>query len=197
MRCSRDIECRRHSCSGYRIRLLVLACVLCLCPAVQAAEIAIRHASTKLLDDGYALDARIEFSFDDDIRNALDHGVELNIDVFIEIRRERKWLWDPTVKKVRRAFALQNHPLSNNYIVKDLDSGDRHQFATLPDALRFMGTIGNLRVLDAGEVEPDGKYEGFIKAELNVETLPAPLQPIAYVSGYWRTESSWYEWVVR
>ena len=71
MRCSRDIECRRHSCSGYRIRLLVLACVLCLCPAVQAAEIAIRHASTKLPDDGYALDARIEFSFDDDIRNEL------------------------------------------------------------------------------------------------------------------------------
>jgi Domain of unknown function (DUF4390) len=197
MHCSRGIEIRGRFRVWRPFRLVVLACVLCLCPSVQGAEIAIRHASTKQLDDGYALDARIEFSFDDDIRNALDHGVELNIDVFIEIRRERKWLWDPTIKKVRRSFALQNHPLSNNYIVRDVDSGDRHQFASLPDALRYIGTIGNLHVLNPDEIESDEKYEGFIKAELNVETLPAPLQPIAYVSGYWRTESSWYEWVVR
>ena len=185
-----------RSCTALRLLLIAFA-LLCLNSPVQAAEIAIRHASTKLISDGYALDARIEFQFDDDIRNALDHGVQLNIDVYIEIRRERKWLWDPTIKKVRRAFALLNHPLSNKYIVEDLDSGDRHQFASLPEALRFIGTIANLHVLDLNEMEDDEKYEGFIKAELNVETLPAPLQPIAYVSGYWRTESSWYEWVVR
>ena len=40
-------------------------------------------------------------------------------------------------------------------------------------------------------------YNCFIKSELKINTLPLPLQPVAYVSPAWYLESLWYEWTVR
>jgi len=197
MRCLKKTEsqCRFRADTARRMAAMAVAVLLCF-PA-QAAEIVVRHASTKLTENRYHLNARIEFILDDDIRNAVEHGVQLNIETTVEIRRERNWLWDPLVKKSRLEFTLENHPLSNNYIVTNLMSGMRHQFATVPEGLKFIGNISNHVLIEAGEISADSAYTGFIKSELNVETLPAPLQPIAYVSGYWSTESAWYEWVVR
>ena len=41
--------------------------------------ITVEHASSQLVDDSYYLDARVNFSLHDDLLEALDHGVDLDI----------------------------------------------------------------------------------------------------------------------
>jgi hypothetical protein len=43
--------------------------------------------------------------------------------------------------------------------------------------------------VDSGE-----EYEVLIHAELDIEALPSPLRPLAYITPAWRLNSDWYSW---
>lgn len=177
--------------------LLVALSGMILSGIAYAQGINIEYATSKLREDAYFIDARIRFNFGDEVLNALEHGVSLVINVTIRLDRKRKWLWDKTVKKHTLDFELQYHPLSNNYLVIALDSGDREQFQTLEEAMIYLGSINNYRLANTNELLDKKNYRGLIKAEMNIESLPPPLQPAAYVSAQWQLESQWYEWAIR
>jgi hypothetical protein len=40
----------------------------------------------------------------------------------------------------------------------------------------------------------DERYEGALRARLDIEALPAPLRVFAYLSDDWRLTSEWYTW---
>lgn len=162
-----------------------------------ARGINIEYAASDLKEGVYLVNARITFSFDDEVLNALKHGVSLAINIYVRLEQKRKWLWDKTVKKHVLDFELQYHPLSNNYLVINLDSGQREQFLTLDEALAYLGSIKNYNLVNKNELSDKKHYQGLIKAELNIESLPPPLKTAAYVSSEWQLESKWYEWDVR
>lgn len=164
---------------------------------VPAQELSVEYASTKLVGDALYLDAGIRYEPDEEILLALHHGVELNIYVLVRVRRDREWLWDPLVAEQEIQFKIQHHPLSDDYLVTDVAGGERQQFATREGAFRYAGNITNRFLMEQSAVDPESSYRGYIKVRLQVENLPPPLAPIAYVSEAWRMESSWYEWVVR
>lgn len=197
MRCSRrpDTALRRAA-SATLSALLGLALTAAPLPVV-AGGISIEYAASKLVEDSYQVDARIKFDLGDEISAALEHGVELHIDVFMKVKRERKWLWDPLVAEGSLSYILQHHPLSQDYVVTDVSHGIRHQFPSVDAALKHIGDINNYPLVAEDKLSADTEYAGYIRAALNIEMLPAVLQPIAYVSEKWRMESSWYEWVVR
>lgn len=165
--------------------------------AALAGGIGIGYAATKPIGDQYQLDARIGFELGEEIAAAVEHGVELHIDVFVRVERERKWLWDPVVAEKSLSYTLQHHPLSQDYIVTDLADDTQHPFPSISAALKHIGEITNLPLVGADTVAGESSYTGYIRAGLNIQMLPAPLQPAAYVSEKWRMQSAWYEWVVR
>lgn len=187
--------------SRYRLRPCFLSTCLALlfcCPPNAAAEgISIDYASSKLVENAYLLDAKISFDFDEELMVALEHGVELNIDILVRVLRKRKWLWDPVVAKDTIEMRLQHHPLSDDYVVTHLSSDTRHQFPSADAALRYLGSLTNHFLLQKDSIRNDAAYRGRIRARLNIDLLPAPLQPIAYVSKEWHLQSPWYEWVIR
>lgn len=166
-------------------------------PAAAARDIVIEHAGTELVDGNYRADARIRYELDENTLVALEHGVILDIRVTFRVRRERKWLWDPVVAESAVQFRLQHHPLSDDYVVHNLELDERHQFPSAEAALKYVGTIDNRPLIEAATLDEESSYTGLVRAQLNPVSLPAPLQPAAYVAGTWRLESSWYEWVVR
>lgn len=176
----------------YRV-LIVLFCLI-MAPCVQADGIVIKHASSKLVDDVYQLDAKLEFNFDPEMIDALEHGISFSIDINVLIKRKRKWLWDPKVREDTLSFRLEQHPLSNRYLVTNLNNNNTRQFQTLGDALDFLGTIHNYNLVSRNVLSRDEKYICMIKADLNTETLPPAIRPIAAVSKKWRLDSPWYEW---
>jgi hypothetical protein len=186
---------------GRRLARLARMCAAagCLAAAMpaQARDISVEYAGSELVGGNYYADARIHFDLDEDTLVALEHGVAVDIKLFLRVRRDRKWLWDPLVAETTLHFRLQHHPLSNDFVVSDETSAERHQFPTADAALKYLGAINNHPLVDQSLLQPEHSYSGYVKARLSMESLPAPLQPAAYVSGTWQTESSWYEWVLR
>jgi hypothetical protein len=178
-------------------RSFLAAAMLLAAPSLQARSISIEYAGSELVEDSYYADARIQFNLDEEIFLALEHGVAVDIHTLLRVRRERKWLWDPMVSESRLHYRLQHHPLSDDYVVTEETSGERHQFPTVETALKFLSNVNNRRLVDTLQLEAGSSYTGYIKVRLSMESLPAPLQPAAYGSGRWQIESSWYEWVVR
>lgn len=157
-------------------------------------QVQVLSVASNIYDGWHVLDADIRFAFDAELFKALEHGVQLDIDVLVEIKRRRKWFWDPVASSHRLGFTLQHHPLTGAYVVTQPVSGVRHEFPDARDALRFLGTIRNYHLLNAGLLDSAAHYDGYIMARLNIDTLPAPLQPVAYVSRKWRAESPWLSW---
>jgi hypothetical protein len=176
----------------------VLYCLPLLLPlAARAQEITVVYAATKERQGSYLVDIELNLQIDKEIINALRHGVSLDIDIDLEVRQERKWLWNKLVKEVTLRYRLQHHPLSDDYVVKNLDNTERRQFQTLDEALDYLGSVKDYTLIEKDKLSKDKNYIGFVKAELNIEELPPPLQPATYGSSQWHLESQWYEWPIK
>jgi len=40
----------------------------------------------------------------------------------------------------------------------------------------------------------DQHYFGMVKTALEIEALPLPLRPVAYLTPQWHLSSGWFEW---
>jgi hypothetical protein len=81
--------------------------------------------------------------------------------------------------------------------VTRLDDGELEQFQNLEDVLKYIGKIKNFPLTDTSLLERDGSLYAQIKSHLNIEALPAPLRPLAYISTEWRLSSPWQTWVIK
>jgi hypothetical protein len=154
----------------------------------------IRSASTRLSDGVYFATARIDYRLSSDALSALDNGVALTVQLQIELSRKRRLWLDNNVATLSQAYSLSFQPLSERYVVKNLNSGEQDSFATLFSALNNMGRVVDLPVIDAALLDPDSNYEIALRAVLDQNTLPGPLRLIAFWSSGFRLASDWYTW---
>lgn len=159
-----------------------------------AAGFDVTKVSSRLENNVYRLDAQIEYRLSDPALEALQNGVPLTIELEMEVLKRRPWLWDEKVYALTQRYRLEYHTLSRQYLVSNLNSGERRGFPTRSGALQFMGQLTNFPLLDRGLLTPDEHYDGGLRARLDIEALPAPLRLIAYFSDDWRLVSEWYIW---
>jgi hypothetical protein len=57
-----------------------------------------------------------------------------------------------------------------------------------------MGQITDFPMLDKGLLNPNERYEGALRARLDLDALPTPLRLFAYISDDWRLASEWRTW---
>lgn len=180
--------------TGRRARLLTLLFGLLWAIGGHAAGFEVINAATRLEAGVYRLDAQIEYRFSKAALEALQNGVPLTVDIEMEVRRRRSWLWDETVYALTQRFQLEYHELSQQYLVSNLNSGERRAFPTRTAALGFMGRIQNFPLLDRSLLAEGERYEGALRVQLDIEALPAPLRLLAYLSDNWRLTSEWRTW---
>jgi len=182
--------------SKFSVLAAGLICLL-LSAHVYADGVSVEHASGRIKDNVYLMDAMIRYDLSDSVLEAVNHGIQLHFEVTIELRRERTWIWDDVVKSTRLDYLLQYQPLSNDYLVTDLSKGSVQTLPELDDALQYLGTINNYPLMEQAEYSAEAPYRCFIMSSLKIPTLPLPLQPLAYISPKWRLTSQWYEWTIR
>lgn len=175
-------------------RLLALSITLFWVLNSHAAGFEVLSATTKLEGGVYRLSAQIEYRFSSAALDALQNGVPLTVEIEMEVWRRRPWLWDETVYALAQRFQLEYHTLSRQYLVSNLNSGERRGFPTRTAALRFMGKINDFPLLDRSLLTGNERYEGALRARLDLEALPAPLRLFAYLSEDWRLSSEWRSW---
>lgn len=159
-----------------------------------ADDFVVRSASSRLHGGVYMLDANIAFQFGEKPLEALHNGVTLTILIELEVERERKWWLDEEIAFLEQRFQLSYHALSHQYLLVNLNSGALEAYPRLEAVLSAMGTLHNFPLLDKKLTDPDEHYEAGLRALLDIEALPSPLRPLAYITPSWRLRSDWYTW---
>jgi hypothetical protein len=188
----------RVASGGRWLRRLVVALVVLASPASEAAEIEVSSLDVFLRGGTWFLDTVIDYEFTDTVLDALVNGVPITLDVQVKVQRELDWPWEKlwAEKLVNRhlRYQIRYHALASLYQVKNLDSGTEVNFATREAAVRTLGEVFELPLLDNDRLEPGKKYEVRVRASLDIEALPLPLRPLAYISPAWNLSSPWETW---
>ncbi|MCC6302270.1 MAG: DUF4390 domain-containing protein [Gammaproteobacteria bacterium] len=159
-----------------------------------APGVIVREAHTDLKDDVYYLQANIDYRFSRPALEAMEKGVPLTVVMRIEILRERNYMWSQKVASLEQRYQLSFHALSQQYMLRNLNSGSQYTFPSFDAARTVLGTIVDLPVIDGNLLEDGARYTGRLMAELDVDQLPVPLRLLALVSGDWQLNSEWFSW---
>jgi hypothetical protein len=154
----------------------------------------VHDAKTELVGDVYRLDAELELKLTPEALKALDSGVTLTIVLDIEVYSPSRYLWDDVLATLEQRYEIQYHTLSDQYLLRSLNSGSQFVYPTLDDALATLGKIEKLPILDAHLLEPEEHYKVRVRSRLDLGSLPVPMQLKAYVSSEWYLSSGWYSW---
>ena len=156
----------------------------------------VRSASTTLDGDVHRLDARLQLVLSSEALAALESGVTLTIEMQMQVIRVRRLWTDNVEAELAVRHELEYSPLSQRYVVRNLNSGELDTFATLYSALNSLGRVQGLPVIDDALLEVDRTYRLRLRAALNTEQYPAGLRLIFFWRGQWQLQSEWYEWLL-
>jgi hypothetical protein len=178
-----------------RRTVLTIAFFVASATSANADGFVINHAELVLSDKVYQLNATLEFDFSNDVLDAINNGVPLILELIIEILEPRRYWWDDEVATLAQRYQLQYHALSEQYLVRNLNSGAQYTYFSLSAALQRIGSVSNLPVIDE-QLLADKETENYyarIRANLSFENLPLPLKIDAWTSRSWWLDSEWIE----
>ncbi len=150
-----------------------------------------------LQDGTWYLDADIHYGFSEAALEALDNGVPLTLTLRVRLHRKGAWIWEADPVDLTREYLIRFLPLSSQYLVRALPEGEVHQFVTREAAIDALGEVRRLRLTPAARLDPAASYVVRIKAFLDIEALPLPLRPLAYLKPSWKLSTGWREWPLR
>ncbi len=178
-------------------RLLWLA-LLALCGPLLAAALEFSQVTITLgEDDRIYLDAQIRYELTPTVSEALENGVPLTFVTRVQMRDTEAWVWQPDAADHRLHKVLRHRPLSGVYEVRDLEAQDKQVFATREAALRYMGRIRDFAIIERSRLDLEREYLVRLEAHLDIEALPLPLRPRAYLSSEWHLAAEAWEWRIR
>ena len=154
----------------------------------------VRSASAGLNNGVHELEARLQLVLSADALHALNSGVPLRIELNLEVIRMRRFMPDAGAAQLTLQYELEYRPLSQRYLVSNLNSGDQDSFATLYSALNNLGRIQGLPIIDDSLLNPDADYRIRVRALLSTRQYPAPLRILFFWRSEWQLKSEWYEW---
>jgi hypothetical protein len=188
---------------AYLLRLAIAASLSLLLVAGARAQddveregyFEVRQASTTLADNGvHRLDARLQLVLPSEALDALDSGVPLTIELQAQVIRRKRWVPDSTDAELAVTFELEYRPLSQRYLVRNLNSGEQDSFATLYSALNNLGRIDGLPLIDDELLVAGKPYTARLRALLQTKQYPAPLRLLFFWRSGWQLKSEWLEW---
>jgi len=188
----------------YLARRVFAAMLLLVLSVVAAAQdnleregyFEVRSASTTLRDGVHLLDARLQLVLSSEALEALNAGVPLTIELQLQMIRKRRFYMDALDAELAVRFELEYRPLSQRYIVRNLNSGDQDSFATLYSALNNLGRVAALPVIDDALLAPRKGYRVRMRAMLQTQQYPAPLRLVFFWRSQWQLQSEWFEWTL-
>lgn len=176
--------------------MLLGAAALAQQPVERAGYFEVRSASTELVDGVYVLDARLQLVLSSEALKALNSGVPLTIELQMQVIRSRRFYLDALDAELAFRFELEYRPISQRYIVRNLNTGNQDSFATLYSALNNLGRVQRLPVIDETLLVPGRDYRVRLRALLATEQYSAPLRLLFFWRDEWQLKSDWYEWTL-
>jgi hypothetical protein len=137
--------------------------------------------------------ARVQYPLNPAIRKALQDGVTLTFDLEARVDRVRHLWFDSNIVDLTLQRELAYHVVTDQFVVRDVRSGEEKSFDTLKDALAYLGKVDSWPIL----VEPQldgGRYMISVRAGVRRGKLPASLRALLFWTDDWQRVSKWYSW---
>lgn len=177
---------------------MVVTLLVCLPQAGAAEGAEFRRVALTLSEDGtILLDADIAFRLNETVTEALENGVPLTFETHVQMRRTGAWVWEADVVEHRLRTVLRYRPLSGVYELRNLQTNEGLSFATRDAALRTLGNIVAMPIIERERLDVNQEYLVSVDVSLDVESLPLPMRPMAYVTSDWSIASEPWEWRLR
>lgn len=181
-------------------------------------DLSVESAFVTVAGGVYQLHARVRYPANADTQAALRDGVSLSYNLEVEIARERRWWLDAGVTSIALRRTLTYHAVSERYVVRESggaapagppddplgsdaagsdaarEGNGQSAFATLEEALDYLGTIEGWPILVTPQVRPDSDYRISVRASVRRGRLPDALRTIMFWTDQWNRESEWYSW---
>jgi hypothetical protein len=153
----------------------------------------VRSAYVNIDKGVFLLYARVEYPESPAIRDALRDGMTLTFDLDARVDRDRRFWFNAGIVDLTLRRELTYHAVSERYVVRDTKSGDQTTFATLDQALTYLGHVEAWPIL----VEPQldgGNYNISVRAGVRRGHLSASMRAILFWTDDWARVSEWYTW---
>jgi Domain of unknown function (DUF4390) len=191
---SADISHRLSRLLGYSLFSLLVG--FAPLQSVFAEGITVTSASLEPTDDGYRLDAELDFGLTPTLEDAINKGVPLYFSLDYEVVRPRKYWFDATEVQGAKLWKISYNALTQQY---RLALGSFYQnFQTLDEARRLLARQRVL-IVDNGDknaLRKSTPYKVSVRMRLDVQQLPKPFQVNAMGSRDWNLSSDWFSFVV-
>ena len=176
-------------------KLFVLGLCLGLSLPVWCEETGIRILRAELArqDDRHRLDADVEYRLTDTADAALRNGVPLVFLLKLAIYETPRHWWEGPVVGQRRLFRVHYHSLAKLFQWTQDNADSTHGFAKLGALFEDLGAIRRMDI-DTPDLHRGVSYEAEMSITLDIESLPLPLRPVAYLSPSWYLASPVYTW---
>jgi len=162
--------------------------------AAGAAGIDVTDLSVTLDEGEYLVDATIDYRFPEEAKEALENGVPLVVEVHVELRREGAWFWEEDTVEIRLRNEIRYLALAALYQVTDLQSNARQSFVTPQSAMSALGSVENLPLVRRASLRAGERYVLSVESFLDIESLPLPMRPTAYLTPAWHLSSQRRIW---
>lgn len=164
---------------------------------VQADTFYIEQARTSPAGNGYLLNASISYPLNARVKEALYNGVPITFVQEIQLIRSYPvlgewWQWQSNIWSTEIRYVLRYHDLSQQYLLHSMDTKTHRNFTTMESALSGMGEIKDFSLppqhtLDTRDLTLR------IRSQIDLNALPSPMRPGAFLSNKWDLASEWYE----
>ena len=162
------------------------------------ADFRVIEVAPRIADQALAVSGDLDLELTPTVQEALSKGVPIEVIIDIDLYRARALLWDARVASWVLHRRISYHALSRQYLV----TGHKHDtdaiesFTSLQAALANMDVLDDLKLPLKRKLPAANQYYVSVRASLDIDSLPAPLRPVAYTSLAWRLSSGWTRWNV-
>jgi hypothetical protein len=157
----------------------------------QADDYKILNQTCRSTEDAFVVDANIDFDFSDKVIEALNHGVPITLELHLQVRKQGAWLWEKDLADTRLRYQIRYHALASVYQIVDLQTNTQENYVTREIAVNALGEIHAMPVIRHEQMEKGKIYQVGLKTSLDLDALPLPMRPLAYLSPSWNQSSEW------
>ena len=173
---------------------LLLFCILWSFPSLlQADEATLSDIIVTNTQDDLLVFFNIQGSFTREMEEAILNGIPATFTIIIRLYKTRTIWFDASISSLRLQHTIKYDSLKDEFrITRSADPENELVTKDFEVAKKAMTEIRDIEVIPLKKLEPGGRYQLRLKAELEKVKLPLYLHYVLFFVTLWDFETDWY-----
>lgn len=165
-----------------------------LTPILKAEEARIKDIAVINSWDHCILSFAVTGCFTEEMKKAIDNGIDTTFTFYIELYEVRELWWDRQVADLSVSHNIKYDNLKKVYMVTLSEKGDKVFYVEDFDkAKKLMSEIMGFGITRLHNLQKGKRYQVRMMAELDKITLPFFLDYVLFFLSLWDFETDWYK----